>query len=49
MPENFNWECQHVKREKNKGRAMGEIITGVKRNIREENKEGHTKDDHLGG
>ncbi|KAL6268035.1 hypothetical protein P5V15_001117 [Pogonomyrmex californicus] len=27
MPENFNWECQHAKREKNKGRAIGEIIT----------------------
>lgn len=38
MPENFNWEYQHVKREKNKGRAMGGIITGIKKN-REENEE----------
>lgn len=41
-PENFNRECQHAKREK-KGRAMKGIITGIKKNIREENEEEVTR------
>lgn len=38
LPENFIWKCQYAKRKKIKGRPMGGIITGVKKNI-EENEE----------
>lgn len=35
MPEEFTWKCQFAEREKNRGRASGGIITGVKRTITE--------------
>jgi len=39
LPEDFKWKCQHAKRKKNKGRAMGGIITGIKKDIKEENED----------
>ena len=35
LPNSFNWKCQLAKKEKNKGRASGGIITGVKKRITE--------------
>jgi len=40
MLEDFNWKCQE---RKNKGKAMGGIITGVKKDIKEEYKNGVEK------
>lgn len=39
LPEDFRWKCQHAKRERNKGRAMRGIITGVKKDIKEEDED----------
>ena len=36
MPKEFNWKCEFSTREKRKGRAMEGIITGVRKNLNEE-------------
>lgn len=35
MPEDFRLNCEHAKREKNKGKAIGGIITEIKKSIKE--------------
>ncbi|KYN06857.1 hypothetical protein ALC62_02241 [Cyphomyrmex costatus] len=37
MPEGWRWKCQLARREKKKGRAMGGIIMGVRKEIEERN------------
>jgi hypothetical protein len=39
LPKEYKLECQGAKREKKKGRAAGEIITGVKLAIKEKRQE----------
>lgn len=35
LPSNFVWKCSYATREHKKGRAIGGIITGIKKNIKE--------------
>lgn len=39
LPEAFRWRCQSARREKKKGRAIGGIITGIRKEITEETEE----------
>ena len=36
LPKEFNWKCEPATREKKKGRAIGGIITGIRKEIKEE-------------
>lgn len=36
LPQDYKWKCQFAKKEKSKGTAKGGIITGVKKDIKEE-------------
>lgn len=36
MPKEYNWRCVPASKEKKKGRAMGGIITGVRKELKEE-------------
>ncbi|XP_076673700.1 uncharacterized protein LOC143371907 [Andrena cerasifolii] len=43
LPQEFSWKCKYATRERKKGRAIGGIITGIRKGIEEEGSNAGTK------